>query len=402
MKILVINSGSSSIKFQLMETAGEKVLAKGLLERIGIEGSTFNYQPAGKEKTSRSVPIPDHRTGIRLVLEALTDPREGVIANFSEVEAVGHRIVHGGEKIKRSELLSDEVLAIVRECSDLAPLHNPPNLMGVEAVRAILPDTPNVGVFDTAFHATMPPSAYVYPIEYSYYEKHGIRRFGFHGTSHQYVALRGAAMMKKAPADFNCVVCHLGNGSSLTAVRGGKSVDTTLGFGTMCGVPMGTRAGDVDPAIILHLIGELKMTVEDVNKLIYKKSGLLGISGKSSDMRDIIEGDRAGDARSTLAFDLFAHGVRKYIAALATNLGGRLDAVIFTAGIGENASEARERICRGLEFMGVRLDPERNRVRGQEAVISRDDSPVKVLCIPTNEELMIALETERVVRSGRA
>ncbi len=402
MKILVINSGSSSIKFQLMETAGEQVLAKGLLDRIGIEGSTFNYQPAGKEKTSHSVAIPDHRTGIRLLLEALTAAENGVISRFEEVEAVGHRIVHGGEQIKRSELLTADVLAVVRECSKLAPLHNPPNLMGVEAVQAILPNTPNVGVFDTAFHATMPPPAYIYPIDYSFYETHGIRRFGFHGTSHQYVAMRGAAMLGKPLADFNCVTCHLGNGVSLTAVRGGESVDTTLGFGTMCGVPMGTRAGDVDPAIILHLIDELKMSTKEVHELIYKKSGLRGISGGTSDMRDIIEKTEQGDPRATLAFDIFAHGARKYIAALATNLGGRLDSVIFTAGIGENAWEARERICRGLEFMGVSLDPERNKVRGKEAVISPDHSPVKVLAIPTNEELMIALETERLVSGGRS
>lgn len=401
MRVLVINSGSSSIKFQLMATTGERVLAKGLLERIGIEGSLFHYQPTGKEKTSRTVPIPDHRTGIRLVLDTLADPQVGVIKSYDEVEAVGHRIVHGGEKIKRTERLTPEVLATVRECSKLAPLHNPPNLMGVEAVQAILPQTPNVGVFDTAFHATLPPPSYVYPIEYSFYKDHGIRRFGFHGTSHQYVAIRGAAIMGKPIEDFNCVTCHLGNGVSLTAVRGGKSVDTTLGFGTMCGVPMGTRAGDVDPAVILHLIDELGMSTKEVHDLIYKKSGLKGISGGTSDMRDIIEKTGQGDPRATLAFDIFAHGARKYIAALATNLGGRLDAVIFTAGIGENACEAREHICRGLEFMGVRLDRERNKVRGKEAVVSTDDSPVKVLTIPTNEELMIALETERVVRNGR-
>ena len=400
MKILVINSGSSSIKFQLMETAGEQVLAKGLLERIGIEGSLFHYQPAGKDKSSRTLPIPDHRTGIRLVLEALADPRTGVISRYEEIEAVGHRIVHGGERIKHPERLTEEVLAVIRECSKLAPLHNPPNLLGVEAVRALLPQTPNVGVFDTAFHATMPPEAYVYPIDYSFYETHGIRRFGFHGTSHEYVALRAATLLGRSPADFNCVTCHLGNGVSLTAVRGGKSVDTTLGFGTVCGVPMGTRSGDVDPAVILHLIDDLKMTAKEVHDLLYKKSGLKGISGRSSDMRDVIELAAKGDTRATLALDVFAHGARKYVAALATNLGGRLDALVFTAGIGENAWEVRERVCRGLEFMGVRLDPERNRVRGKEAVLSTDDSPVKVLCVPTNEELMIALETEQVMRGG--
>lgn len=402
MKILVLNSGSSSIKFQLLDTAERKVMCKGLVERVGFADGIFNYQPTGGEKSRDVLPIPDHTAGIKLVLDTIAGPERGVLASLDEIAAVGHRIVHGGEKIQHSVLLCEESLRLIDECTPLAPLHNPANLMGVHAMRKLLPAVPNVGVFDTAFHATMPKHAYVYALDYAYYEQHGIRRFGFHGTSHQFVAMRAAEILGRPLDDFNCITCHLGNGSSLTAVRGGKSVDTTLGFGTCCGVPMGTRSGDVDPAVLMHLIDELGMTSRQVCDLIYKGSGLKGISGVSPDMRDVEQAAAKGHERAELALEIFAHATRKYIAALATSLGDRLDAVIFTAGIGENGIEIRERICKGLGFMGVWIDPARNRVRGKEAVISPDGAPVSVMVVPTNEELMIALDTEAIVKASRA
>lgn len=402
MKILVINSGSSSIKFQLLDTADRKVLCKGLVERIGLEDAIFNYQPAGRDKIKEILPIPDHTTGIKLVLDALTSPERGVIASLDEIAAAGHRIVHGGERIQHSVLLCDETLRLIDECTPLAPLHNPANLMGIHAMRTLLPSIPNVGVFDTAFHATMPKPAYIYALDYSHYEEHGIRRFGFHGTSHQYVALRAAEILGTPIERFNCITCHMGNGVSLTAVKAGKSMDTTLGFGTCCGIPMGTRSGDVDPAVLMHLIDELGMTSRQVCDLIYKGAGLKGISGLTNDMRDVEEAAAKGHERAELALAIFAHHARKYIAALATSLDDRVDAVVFTAGIGENGSEIRERICKGLGFMGVWVDPERNRVRGKEAIISPEGAPVKVMVVPTNEELMIALDTERIVRGSDA
>jgi acetate kinase len=397
MNVLVINSGSSSIKFQLIDMDTRTPRCKGLLERIGLADGVFTYEPAGRPKSRETRDILTHGDGIRMVLDAVCAPETGVIRSLAEIGAVGHRIVHGGEKIKKSEVMTDDVVAIVSECSRLAPLHNPPNLTGLAATRALLPDVPQVGVFDTAFHAAMPPHAYVYALDYDCYETHGIRRFGFHGTSHQYVAQRAAELLGKPPLDFNCVTCHLGNGVSLTAVRGGTSVDTTLGFGTMCGVPMGTRAGDVDPAIILHLIDNLGFSSAGVHDLLYRKSGFKGLSGRSSDMRDVETAAASGDMRSRLALGVFFHAARKYVAAMATSLGGRLDAIVFTAGIGENSPETRTEICRGLEFMGVHLDEEKNRVRGREAVVSTDASPVRVMVVPTNEELMIAIETQRVV-----
>lgn len=398
MNVLVINSGSSSIKFQLLNTKTRYAMCKGLIERIGLEDAIFNYQPHNDKKFKEIISIPNHTTGIKLVLDTLQDPQKGVIKNLSEIDAVGHRIVHGGEKIKKSEKLTPNILQIITDSSKLAPLHNPANLMGVEAVSQVLPNIPHVGVFDTAFHATMPKHAYIYPLAYEYYEKHGIRRFGFHGPSHQYVSMRAAEILGIPLENFNCVTCHLGNGVSLTAVKGGHSVDTSLGFGTMCGVPMGTRAGDVDPAIILHLQDELGMSSKEVHDLIYKQSGFKGVSGLTNDMRDVEDSANAGNERAQLALDIFSHGARKYIASLSTSLGGHMHAVIFTAGVGENGPEAREHICQGLEVLGVKLDKEKNLIRGKEAIISTDDSPVKILVVPTNEELMIALDTEAVLR----
>lgn len=398
MNVLVINSGSSSIKFQLLDTQTRHAMCKGLIERIGLNDAIFNYHPENGQKYKEILPIADHTAGIKLVMDTLLDEHRGVIKNLSEIDAVGHRIVHGGERIKRSERLTPAVMDIIKESSKLAPLHNPANLMGVDAVRQVLPNIPHVGVFDTAFHASMPQHAYIYPLAYEYYEKHGIRRFGFHGPSHQYVSMRAAEMLSIPLEDFNCVTCHLGNGVSLTAVKGGKSMDTSLGFGTMCGVPMGTRAGDIDPAIIIHLQEELGMSASEVHDLIYKQSGFKGVSGLTNDMRDVEDAASSGNERAQLALDIFSHGARKYIAALSTSLNGRMDAVVFTAGVGENGPEAREHICKGLEVIGVKLDPEKNRIRGKEAVVSTDDSPVKVLVVPTNEELMIALDTEEVLK----
>lgn len=399
MNILVINSGSSSIKFQFINTEQRKALCKGLLERIGETEGTFNYQTEGQEKTKEVTSIPTHRHGIQILLERLTDAEQGVIQSLEDIDAVGHRIVHGGETIKDSVLLNEEYLQIVKDCIKLAPLHNPANLMGVEALESLLTQTPQVGVFDTAFHATMPKKAYIYPLDYSYYEQHGIRRFGFHGTSHEYVSIRAAEILGKKLEDFNCITCHLGNGASLTAVKGGCSVDTTMGFTPVCGVPMGTRTGDIDPAIILHLIDEVGMTTKEVHELIYKQSGLKGMSAISNDMRDIKAQAFAGSERAQMTMDVFAHCTRKYIAALATTLEGRLDAVIFTAGMGENEWEVREMICEGLEILGIHLDKEQNKVRGQEKIVSTEDSAVKVMIVPTNEELMIALETERIIKA---
>lgn len=399
MTILTINSGSSSIKFQVIDMTDKKPLCKGLVERIGVDGA-FHYEPLGEEKISRQVPIPDHVRGIQLILEAVVDKETGVLADLSAIGAVGHRMVHGGESITKSELLTPEVVGVVEENIKLAPLHNPPTLMGFRATQKLLPDVPQVGVFDTAFYSQMPKHAYTYALEYKYYDEYGIRRFGFHGTSHQYVSMRAAEMLGKPVEEVNLVTCHIGNGVSITAVKNGTAVDTSLGFGTMCGVPMGTRSGDVDPDAILYMIDNIGLSPAEVRDIIYKRSGLKGISGLTNDMRDLIEAAGSGNERARLALDIFAHMARKQIAALATNLGGSLDAVVFTAGIGENSITTREEICEGLEVIGVNLDSLKNQIRAEEKEVSQDGSPVKVLVVPTNEELMIALETERI--SGSA
>lgn len=396
MKILVINSGSSSIKFRLVESATGEVLAGGLLERVGLEDGRMEYRRGDGEKMRFTLPIPDHQVGLGLLLDTLVNGEHGALRSLSEIGAVGHRVVHGGEMFTKAVRITPEVIAQVEECSFMAPLHNPPNLLGIRAAIETLPGVPNVAVFDTSFHQTMPPVAFVYPLTWEIYAEKRMRRYGFHGTSHQYVAERSAAMLGRPLEDISLVVCHLGNGSSLTAVKGGRSIDTSLGFGTMCGVMMGTRSGDVDPAILLELMENHGMTASEVKDLVYKRSGLLGISGVSSDMRDVEGAAWGGNERAGLALELFADKVRKYIGAYAVTMGS-LDAVAFTAGIGENGPEMREMICRGLEVLGARLDPEANKVRGVERVISAPDSRVSILCVPTNEELMIALETERVL-----
>ncbi|OQA33802.1 MAG: Acetate kinase [Betaproteobacteria bacterium ADurb.Bin341] len=401
MDILVINSGSSSIKFQLINMHNKKVLCKGLLERIGIADGIFNYESHdGKDKIKETRDIPNHRVGIKMILDVIQDPKAGVIKSLDEIEGVGHRIVHGGEKINTSVLLTEANIKLIEECIPLAPLHNPPNLMGVEAVKSELPNVPHVGVFDTAFHATMPEESYIYGLNYEYYEKHRIRRFGFHGTSHQYVAEKGADILGIPRDQFNCVTCHMGNGVSFTAVKNGKSFDTSLGYGTMCGIPMGTRAGDLDPAILLHMLDNLKMSTKDVHNQIYNNSGLKGMSGLSNDMRDVQKAAAEGNKRAELALEVFAHAAKKYIGAFSTLMGGTLHAIIFTAGIGENDIATRERICNGLEVLGARIDKKKNDIRGEEKIVSTDDSRVKIMVIPTNEELMIALETHRVAEES--
>jgi acetate kinase len=398
MRILVINSGSTSIKFQLRDVSAEAILCRGVIERIGLEGAVVRYEsPRGEWNEQRDVA--DHREGVRLLLELITHQERGVVRSIGEIAAVGHRIVHGGESIDRAELVTPEVERIIEENSRLAPLHNPANLMGIRAVRAVFPEVPQAAVFDTAFHAPIPEEAFLFGLNYDCYREHGIRRFGFHGPSHRYVFQRAARMLGREPTEVNCVTCHMGGGVSLAAIRGGRSVDTSVGFGTMCGVPMGTRAGDVDPAVILYLLEQEGLSSREVYRLLYHESGLKGLSGVSSDVREIAAAARDGNRRAGLALRVFAHAARRWIAALAVSLEDRLDALVFTAGIGVNAPELRVMICSGLGLLGVRLDPERNRAIGREAEISAPESKVRVLVIPTDEEWMIAEET-RALLSG--
>jgi len=395
-KVLVVNSGSSSIKYQLFDMRDESVMARGIVERIGIPDSRLNHTPYGRDKVVIPADIPNHNVGIKMVMDALTHPEYGVIKDMSEIKAVGHRVVHGGEEFAGSVIINDDVIAAIERYADLAPLHNPPNLLGIKATMALMPGVPMVGVFDTAFHQTMPPRAYVYGLPYEYYEEHRIRRYGFHGTSHYYVAYRCAEILNKPIENLKIVTCHLGNGSSIAAVDGGKSVDTSLGFGTVCGVMMGTRAGDIDPAILLYLMEKFGMGENEIKTIIYKKSGFLGVSGISSDVRDVEEAAEKGDKRAELALEIFAYGIRKYIGAYAAAMGG-LDAVVFTAGIGENSPVIRKKVCDGMEFFGIKLDDDRNAVRGKEAIISAEDSVTKVVVVPTNEELVIARDTMKLV-----
>ncbi len=393
MKILVVNSGSSSIKYQLFDMTDESVLAKGLVERIGIPNSIINHYPSGKEPVITHQDIPNHKVGIKLVMDALLHPEYGVIKDVSEISAVGHRVVHAGEKFSGSVLIIDEVMDALKECIELAPLHNPPNILGIEVCKELMPGIPQVGVFDTAFHQTIPEHAYLYGIPYKFYKKYKVRRYGFHGTSHKYVAQRAAEILKKPIEELKIITCHLGNGSSITAVKNGVSIDTSLGFGTVAGIVMGTRCGDLDPAIIPFLMDKEQLSVEEINKIIYKESGFLGLSeGISSDKRDLRKRANQGDERAIRTISVFTYGIKKYIGAYAAVMGG-VDAIVFTAGIGENSPESRAETCEGLEFLGVKIDPEKNKVQGKEAIISNNNSRVKVMVIPTNEELMIARDT---------
>ena len=397
MKVLVINAGSSSLKYQLLDTGSQNVLAKGLCERIGIDGK-FTYKAPGKAVVdARDVAMPTHSEAIQTVLDALVDPENGVIASMREIDAVGHRVVHGGETFAHSVRIDGQVLSAMEACVPLAPLHNPANILGVKACSAVMgPNVPQVAVFDTAFHQTMPPVAYTYALPYEYYQQDKVRRYGFHGTSHKYVTQRAADMLGKPIESLKLISCHLGNGSSVAAVAGGKSVDTSMGFTPLAGVPMGTRSGDLDAGILEYLMNKHGMDIKEMLNVLNKKSGVQGLSGVSSDFRDLCAARDAGNGRAALALDLFNYGVKKYIGAYAAAMGG-VDAVIFTAGVGENDAAQRMAIASGLEFMGIKMDPDANSVRGKEAIISAIDSKVKVLLIPTNEELMIALETAALV-----
>ena len=399
MNILVINAGSSSLKYQLLNPETQEVLAKGLCERIGIDGK-FTYKPTGKEAVKEAdVAMPTHSEAIQAVLNALVDPANGVIASMDEIGAVGHRVVHGGEKFASSVLITDEVMAAIEECNPLAPLHNPANIIGIKACQALMPNTPMVAVFDTAFHQTMPPVAYTYALPYEYYEQDKVRRYGFHGTSHKYVSQRAAAMLGKPIEELKLISCHLGNGSSVTAINGGKSVDTSMGFTPLAGLPMGTRCGDIDAGILEYLMNKHGYNIDEMLSILNKKSGVLGISGVSSDFRDLEAAAPQGNQRAQLALDSFDYNVKKLIGAYAAAMGG-VDAIIFTAGVGENDKGIRAMVCDGLEYMGVKLDPAANDVRGKETVISAADSKVKVLLIPTNEELMIATDTAAIVKGN--
>lgn len=393
MNILVINCGSSSLKFQLIDSETEKWIAKGLCERIGIEGSRIAYTPAGGEKEERVTPMPDHTEAIRLVLEALTNEKTGVVKSLSEINAVGHRIVHGGEKFASSTVIDDEVMGAIEACNDLAPLHNPANLIGIRACQALMEQTPMVAVFDTAFHQTMPAKAYMYGLPYEYYEKYKVRRYGFHGTSHSYVSKRAAEFLGKKYEDMKIIVCHLGNGASVSAVQNGKCIDTSMGLTPLEGLIMGTRSGDMDPAIIEFLAHKEGLGIDEVMNILNKKSGVFGLSGNiSSDFRDLEKAAAEGNEKAKLTLDAFDYRVAKYIGAYVAAMNG-VDAVCFTAGVGENGSTTRERVCAYLGYLGIALDKEANAKRGEDIVISTQDSKTTVLVIPTNEELAIARET---------
>lgn len=398
MNILVINCGSSSLKFQLIDSETEKWIAKGLCERIGIEGSMITYSPAGGEKIKKETPMPDHTEAIRLVLEALTDEKTGVVKDLSEIGAVGHRIVHGGEKFAESTLITEDVMKAIEECNDLAPLHNPANLIGINACKALMPDTPMVAVFDTSFHQTMPEEAYMYGLPYEYYEKYKVRRYGFHGTSHSYVSKRAAEILGVPYESLKTIVCHLGNGASISAVKYGKCVDTSMGLTPLEGLIMGTRSGDIDPAIMEYLAKKEHMDLAGLMNVLNKKSGVLGLSkGLSSDFRDIEDGYHKGEVHAVCAMKTYCYHVAKYIGSYAAAMNG-VDDICFTAGVGENAPLVRHLICEYLGFLGVELDEEKNAKRGEELVLTTPDSKVKVLMIPTNEELAIARETLRLVK----
>jgi len=396
MKVLVINAGSSSLKYKLIDMDTEAVMAKGLCERIGIDGSKLTHTPENADKVVIEKDMPNHSVAIKLVLDALTDKDHGVIADMSEISAVGHRLVHGGEFFSGSVLITDEVKKAVEECNPLAPLHNPANLTGVAACEEAMPGVPNVGVFDTAFHQTMPKKSYMYGIPYEYYEKYKIRRYGFHGTSHNYVSHRVAEMMGKPIEELKIITCHLGNGSSIAAIDGGKVLDTSMGLTPLEGLVMGTRSGSIDPAIIPFLAKNEGLSVDEIDSILNKKSGVLGISGVSSDFRDLDAAAADGNERAALALDMFTHSVKGYIGRYASIMGG-VDVITFAGGVGENGIDTRADILAGHEFMGIKIDIEKNKVRGVEAEISTADSKVRVFVVPTDEELTIARDTKKVI-----
>ncbi|MGD6795533.1 acetate kinase [Metabacillus indicus] len=393
-KVIAINAGSSSLKFQLFEMPEETVLTAGLVERIGLDQAVFTISVNG-EKQTETTEIPDHAVAVKILLSKLTDL--GIIQSLDEIEGIGHRVVHGGEKFDDSVLITPETLAQIEELSELAPLHNPANVVGIKAFKEVLPNVPAVAVFDTAFHQTMPDQSFLYSLPYEYYEKFGIRKYGFHGTSHKYVSERAAELLGRPIEQLRLISCHLGNGASIAAIEGGKSIDTSMGFTPLAGVAMGTRSGNIDPALIPFIMEKTGHSAIEVLDILNKKSGLLGISGLSSDLRDITKAAEEGNDRARTSLEVFASRIHKYIGSYAARMSG-VDAIIFTAGIGENSIDIRERVLRGLEFMGVYWDPSLNQVRGEEAFISYPHSPVKVMIIPTNEEVMIARDVERIAK----
>ena len=396
MNILVINCGSSSLKYQLIDMEEKKVMAKGLAERIGIEGGRVKYEAAGKDEIVIEEKLADHKAALKIVLDSLQHAEYGAVKSLDEIDAVGHRVVHGGEAFAQSVIIDAKVMKAINDNVEIAPLHNPPNIIGIEACKEIMGDVPMVAVFDTAFHQSIPALNYIYALPYEYYEKYKVRRYGFHGTSHQYITERAADMLGKKLDEVNLITCHLGNGSSISAVVGGKCYDTTMGFTPLEGLAMGTRTGDMDPAIVPFIMDKENLSTEEMSNVMNKKSGVLGISGVSSDFRDLEEAADKGNDRAQLALDIFENRVRKYIGAYLTEMD-HCDGIIFTAGVGENSITTRERVIKGLTSLGVKIDDDKNNMRGKEAVISTDDSSIPVLVIPTNEELKIAMETAKLV-----
>lgn len=399
MKVLVINCGSSSLKYQVLEMEHETLLCKGLVERIGMEGSVLTHEKLGMDKYILQTPMRDHKDAIEHVLNAVVDATQGVAKSMDEIGSVGHRVVHAGEKYASSVLITESVMDALTECTDLAPLHNPPNILGIRACQELMPNTPMVAVFDTAFHQTMPEESYIYAIPYEYYEKYKVRRYGFHGTSHKYVANRAADMLNRPIDELKIITCHLGNGASVSAIKRGVCVDTSMGFTPLEGLVMGTRSGDIDPAIVTYIRQKENLPQGEMNNILNKKSGVLGISGISSDFRDIEKAGEEGNERAQLAQRVFAHKVRFYIGAYMAEMNG-VDAIVFTAGVGENDIGMRDIICQDLSNLGIRLDLIKNKVRGKETLISADDSRVKILLIPTNEELMIARDTLEITQGN--
>ena len=397
MKILVINCGSSSLKYQLMDMTTKDSVGIGLIERIGLEGAILTHRTASGEKEVITTEIPNHTVAIKLMLKVLVSPEYGAIKDLNEISAIGHRVVHGGENFAQSAIIDNAVMQAIKDCIELAPLHNPPNIAGIEACQKLMPGIPQVAVFDTSFHQTMPDYAYLYGLPYDLYEKYKIRRYGFHGTSHKYVGQRAAALLGKPAEELKLITCHLGNGSSITAIRGGKSIETSMGFTPLQGLLMGTRCGDLDPAIVTYLMRKENLDSVQIDNFLNKKCGVLGVSGVSSDFRDIGAAAEQGNYRAQLALNMFTYYIKKYIGAYAAALDG-VDAIIFTAGIGENSSSIRADICDKMSYFGVSLDEEKNKIRGEEVDISKADARCRVLVIPTNEELMIALDTFELTR----
>ncbi len=400
MKILVLNCGSSSIKYQLIETATKVAEAKGVIERIGMSSAVLTHKPKGGEQIRIVGEILDHEIALEYVIAVLLSPNHGVLSDKSEIEAVGHRVVHGGETFSGSVLITDEVMRALKDNIELAPLHNPPNIKGIKAAKQHLPNIPQVGVFDTAFHSSMPPYAYLYGIPFKLYKRYKIRRYGFHGTSHRFVSNKAAEILNKPYDELKIITAHLGNGGSMAAIKNGKSIDTSMGFTPLEGLLMGTRSGDLDPSIIPYIMAKEELTIPDVNTLLNKHSGLVGISGESSDMREILQAVEEGDRKAKYAYDVYTYRIKKYIGAYAAAMGG-VDVIVFTGGIGENAVKVRADVCNNMEYLGIKLSKERNENAKGEALITTDDSQTAVLKIPTNEELVIAMDTEKIVNENK-